>query len=136
MDDHTSDWLLDAMIECANHTFEHNSDLYEQLQQQDRESARVSNRTAQRRYRQENAEHVRQRNTLGNRNVIKELLIEQDYHCGYCGITLYGDGAIDHIIPLSRGGSSDVENLVACCKDCNHRKFTLTPDEWRAKRRW
>ncbi len=124
------------MIECANHTFEHNSELYEELDQQWDESVKAWNRKAQRKYRQQNPDHVRQRNSLGNRNAIKELLIEQSGHCGYCGITLHDDGVIDHIIPLSRGGTSDPDNLAACCKDCNHRKFTMTPDEWRNKRGW
>jgi 5-methylcytosine-specific restriction endonuclease McrA len=37
---------------------------------------------------------------------------------------------MDHIIPLSRGGRSDRENLVPCCKDCNSRKKHLLPAEW------
>lgn len=47
------------------------------------------------------------------------------YHCGYCqtqeinvGPTLH----IEHIIPLSKGGSSDQQNLWLACSTCNHHK--------------
>lgn len=37
---------------------------------------------------------------------------------------------MDHRIPLSRGGESIKENLVPCCKECNHKKKYLLPIEW------
>lgn len=37
---------------------------------------------------------------------------------------------MDHHIPLSRGGTSERENLVPACKDCNTRKKYLLPHEW------
>jgi 5-methylcytosine-specific restriction endonuclease McrA len=36
----------------------------------------------------------------------------------------------DHRIPLSRGGDNTLENLVACCKDCNQRKDNMTDVEF------
>ena len=44
--------------------------------------------------------------------------------CGYCGccfdqLTKY---TLDHIIPLSLGGSSSIENLVLACFTCNNIK--------------
>src|ERR687884_10993 len=38
---------------------------------------------------------------------------------------------LDHIIPRSRGGTSDPENLCAACIACNQRKGNRTPDEAR-----
>lgn len=136
MEDHTSDWLLDAMIECANNTFEHNADLYEDIKQQDRKYRREYNRHSAAIYRRKHPEHVRARNKLRDRNAIKALLIEQGGHCGYCGITLHDDAEIDHIIPLSRGGTSEPDNLIACCRRCNMQKFTMTAAEWQQKRGW
>ena len=37
---------------------------------------------------------------------------------------------MDHLIPLSRGGSSTKENIVPCCKECNNRKKYLMPAEF------
>ena len=36
---------------------------------------------------------------------------------------------LDHVYPRSRGGESTWDNLVACCKRCNHRKGSRTPEE-------
>jgi 5-methylcytosine-specific restriction endonuclease McrA len=37
---------------------------------------------------------------------------------------------LDHIIPLSQGGSKGVSNLVPACKDCNEKKAAnLLPEE-------
>lgn len=39
---------------------------------------------------------------------------------------------MDHIIPVSRGGKSTKNNIVACCKECNNQKKYLLPVEWEA----
>lgn len=52
--------------------------------------------------------------------------------CHYCGFPAI---EVDHVIPVSRGGGNDLENLVAACWECNHEKLDLTPDEWADKRR-
>lgn len=36
----------------------------------------------------------------------------------------------DHIIPTSRGGSNDIDNLGICSKEANLSKRDLTPDEF------
>ena len=41
--------------------------------------------------------------------------------CAYCGATIE-DGArltLDHLRPVSRGGSNEASNLVTCCCKCN-----------------
>jgi 5-methylcytosine-specific restriction endonuclease McrA len=55
--------------------------------------------------------------------------------CPYCGkeIGLVYDRLImeiDHIIPLSRGGSNLKENLEPICCECNHRKNDKTKEEF------
>jgi 5-methylcytosine-specific restriction endonuclease McrA len=39
--------------------------------------------------------------------------------CHYCGGP---GGCIDHVVPLSKGGTNDTSNLVPCCRPCNSRK--------------
>lgn len=53
-------------------------------------------------------------------------------HCAYCGCELeYRDMQVDHVIPLRRGGSDDVDNMLPACRSCNHYKATLTADEYK-----
>lgn len=39
--------------------------------------------------------------------------------CAYCGQPA---DTIDHVIPVSAGGTNHRENLVPCCRSCNQRK--------------
>ena len=34
--------------------------------------------------------------------------------------------SLEHIIPLAKGGTNDLENLAFACQGCNNRKFTST----------
>jgi 5-methylcytosine-specific restriction endonuclease McrA len=36
----------------------------------------------------------------------------------------------DHIVPLSRGGSDYITNIVPACRSCNASKGARTPEEW------
>ena len=51
-----------------------------------------------------------------------QLLIEANYKCKMCQTDK--DLEIDHIIPVSRGGTDDFNNLQVLCKKCNLEKFT------------
>lgn len=56
-----------------------------------------------------------------------EVLRRDEYTCRYCR----ADDkplTIDHVVPVSLGGSDKPENLVACCKDCNAGKSSTSPD--------
>ena len=57
------------------------------------------------------------------------LLFEYLYACGYCGA--WTALTADHRIPLVRGGSNDVTNLIPACRICNSRKGTMTESEYR-----
>ena len=50
--------------------------------------------------------------------------------CWYCGAS--EAPTLDHVMPRSRGGADDPENLVPACKSCNSSKGAKTPEEWRA----
>jgi CRISPR/Cas system Type II protein with McrA/HNH and RuvC-like nuclease domain len=47
--------------------------------------------------------------------------------CVYCGSSK--QLTLDHVIPKSRGGGNDWNNLVTCCFSCNLKKGNKTPDE-------
>ena len=55
---------------------------------------------------------------------LRQAVLERDhYTCQYCGCS--GTEAtleIDHIVPVSKGGVSDMNNLVTACFDCNRAK--------------
>lgn len=40
---------------------------------------------------------------------------------------------LDHVTPLSRGGSDSIENLRWTCKPCNSAKYNKMPEEWAAR---
>jgi 5-methylcytosine-specific restriction endonuclease McrA len=52
--------------------------------------------------------------------------------CAYCGDR--NPTQVDHIIPRSRGGTDDRENLAPACRMCNMEKLDFTPDEYREYR--
>lgn len=61
---------------------------------------------------------------------IVEMLESQDGVCAYCE-TLQGDAFhVDHMIPLSRGGSDSWDNLALACAECNQSKHTRTAEEF------
>ena len=53
-----------------------------------------------------------------------EILKRDDYRCQICGNTAK-EGAkleVDHIHPVSKGGSNNPDNLQVLCRDCNAGK--------------
>ena len=65
-----------------------------------------------------------------NREVRLELKRREGGRCFYCRRELQeGEIVMDHVVPLARGGSPGVENLVAACGDCNSRKGEREAEE-------
>ncbi|MEX0763211.1 MAG: HNH endonuclease [Dehalococcoidia bacterium] len=58
----------------------------------------------------------------------REVFARDGYRCQYCGIRTR-DLTLDHVIPRSRGGVHEWENVVSACKPCNHGKAGRTPRE-------
>ena len=46
-----------------------------------------------------------------------------------------GDENIDHLTPLSRGGSNALSNLGIAHSSCNSQKYTMTLEEWFEKKK-
>ncbi len=44
--------------------------------------------------------------------------------CAYCDVGAYEHQ--DHVVPLSKGGTHSLDNVVPSCRDCNLRKGTET----------
>lgn len=60
----------------------------------------------------------------------KNILLRDRYTCQFCGHILpASELTLDHVIPRSRGGRSDWDNLVACCHSCNNLKGHQLPEE-------
>lgn len=61
---------------------------------------------------------------------LRSAVFERDaYTCKYCG----SHGArleCDHVIPVSKGGSHDLLNLVTACFQCNRSKRDLDLKDW------
>lgn len=53
------------------------------------------------------------------------------FACVYCGCDAAAAPQCDHVLPLVRGGSSVLSNLVTACKHCNSSKGGRTLSEWR-----
>ena len=49
------------------------------------------------------------------------------YKCQYClDIFDVNQLTLDHVIPRSKGGQTEWQNIVTCCKSCNTKKGSKT----------
>lgn len=55
------------------------------------------------------------------------LQIAFAHRCAYCKKRMKGRLTQDHIIPLSKGGSHTVNNIVPACSSCNSKKHVGPP---------
>ena len=58
-----------------------------------------------------------------------ELLAHCGGVCSYCGKA--GPLEVDHRLPLSRGGTNFIDNILPACRSCNGRKHKMTETEFR-----
>ena len=52
----------------------------------------------------------------------KWVASQQNWHCKSCQKQLNAWFEVDHVIKLEHGGSNNVENLVALCRECHGEK--------------
>lgn len=87
-----------------------------------------------RRYRQERRQHAHARKR-GNAPILPEVqdtaLANTRGLCKYCGDRA---DTFDHVIPVSKGGTADISNIVPACVSCNSSKGNLDLDVWLMKR--
>jgi CRISPR/Cas system Type II protein with McrA/HNH and RuvC-like nuclease domain len=60
----------------------------------------------------------------------KKVIFRDNSTCQYCGKELNKKGIhIDHVIPYSLGGRTELDNLVVACAECNLKKSGHTLEE-------
>ena len=60
----------------------------------------------------------------------RSVRLRDGNRCQYTGRLLGpGEGSLDHVLPLSRGGATTFENVVWSDRRVNHRKADRTPEE-------
>lgn len=58
-----------------------------------------------------------------------EILRRDNHACKYCGAQAPGASlTVDHVVPLSLGGTDLPSNLVTACRDCNAGKSSIPAD--------
>lgn len=90
--------------------------------QRNPEYARSSTRNRRARLRNAEGSH--------NANEILQMYKDQEALCAYCAVFLDNEFDVDHMVPLSRGGTNDWRNLALTCVNCNRRKRDLTAEEF------
>lgn len=60
------------------------------------------------------------------------LYEKQEHKCAYCGIQLNAlITAVDHKVPISKGGNHTLDNVQLLCHNCNISKYTMSDDDYR-----
>lgn len=60
-----------------------------------------------------------------------EALLNNATSCPYCRVALTADSkSIDHLDPISRGGSHSISNVTVCCRACNTKKNSTSFLDW------
>jgi 5-methylcytosine-specific restriction endonuclease McrA len=72
--------------------------------------------------------YVRVPRDAHRRKITRRAVFARDgWTCQYCGAR--ANLTVDHVIPRSKGGSSEWDNIVASCAPCNRRKGDLLPEK-------
>ena len=61
-------------------------------------------------------------------DVLKRIKGEETVNCGICGraISDADEFQVDHIVPITKGGTHELENLQPAHENCNKRKGNRT----------
>jgi 5-methylcytosine-specific restriction endonuclease McrA len=79
-----------------------------------------------------NTRHVRKLQAEGTHAAadIQAQYERQKGRCYWCNVKVGNTYDVDHIVPLSRGGTDWPENIVITCPSCNRSKGNKLPHEW------
>lgn len=75
---------------------------------------------------------------IGSPGTFTAADVERQYaaqagRCWHCGKALEGNYHIDHLRPLSRGGTNSANNIVCACPFCNKSKSGKLVQEWNGR---
>lgn len=71
----------------------------------------------------------RRKNAQGSLSFEEERYLKGQFsRCPYCNVNK--PTTIDHVIPLSKGGTNDLGNLLYVCVSCNSKKRAKLLAEW------
>jgi len=65
---------------------------------------------------------------------VDELLNLQRSRCAYCKRSIKSKFHVDHIVPLSKGGTNDRRNVQLLCQPCNQTKHARHPIDFARSR--
>lgn len=93
------------------------------------------------RRRAQEQEHRRRARLMGNGVFAvsprdrSRLLHQYRNSCAYCGLQFGPAKRLewDHVVPVARGGSHGIGNLLPACQECNRSKSHRTVMEWRTR---
>ena len=90
----------------------------------------AANPTPYREYNRNRKARLKDAEGTHTRDEVLCMLVDQDGKCAYCEKPLGDDYHVDHMVPLSRGGRNDWENLAVTCPTCNLEKGPKTVEEY------
>ena len=62
-----------------------------------------------------------------------EQFVGGHIRCFYCGSDVDTNYQIEHVVPVSRGGSNTIDNIVLACPPCNQSKGSKLLSEWEGR---
>ncbi|MCB0328964.1 MAG: HNH endonuclease [Bdellovibrionales bacterium] len=62
------------------------------------------------------------------------IFARDGFQCQYCRKMLTSkEATLDHVLPRSHGGKTSWDNVVCCCRACNIKKGSRTPEQAKMK---
>jgi 5-methylcytosine-specific restriction endonuclease McrA len=74
------------------------------------------------------------RKSIVNKKIVQQLYELQEKQCAYCYCDLENTAyEVEHIVPISFGGTNNLANLVISCKSCNSKAGSLIFSSFQSK---